>query len=480
MKLRNLLFGTMIACAFAACSNEDDPIPNVDPTPEAGTADLTIVVKNLAKNTQTKADEGIDANAKADEAKIYSLFVALYNEDGTFLQVSDSPVNKDEETTDTNNEIQFTGLKAGASYRALAFANVPKTALTATANSFDLTSEYFVFTGESAKGLPMSSGISPVFTLEEGENYYGYTNTTGGNSIESGKPLGLIRNVARVELSSLKLDMTSVKVGSTEVQKYKSGTAKFVPGDVFVLHGRTKANVADQSTSNTAWFNKNENNVKWGDIAASYGSTDAEKYFSGTNASSSFARFAGDLVATHYLKTLDGATTAPVYVQSWTSGGLTSLTKDGVAVTDKKTITLAESLYFYVLPNNKTVAAREQAEPAEGTAFVLDKLTLASELVISGKYYVKATMSDGTSWKFGEENTPVLRYWPIKIGIEGLETGSVYGNGVQRNVVYKISATIGGNGYADPTIPKDDPTADLFVKTMVMNWGSASQSPVIE
>ncbi len=26
MKLRNLLFGTMIACVFAACSNEDDPI----------------------------------------------------------------------------------------------------------------------------------------------------------------------------------------------------------------------------------------------------------------------------------------------------------------------------------------------------------------------------------------------------------------------------------------------------------------------
>ena len=54
----------MIACAFAACSNEDDPIPSVDPTPtpEAGTADLTIVVKNLTKSTQTKAGE--DENAR--------------------------------------------------------------------------------------------------------------------------------------------------------------------------------------------------------------------------------------------------------------------------------------------------------------------------------------------------------------------------------------------------------------------------------
>ena len=51
MKLRNLLFGTMIACVFAACSNEDDPIPSVDPTPtpEAGTADLTIVILQLMR-----------------------------------------------------------------------------------------------------------------------------------------------------------------------------------------------------------------------------------------------------------------------------------------------------------------------------------------------------------------------------------------------------------------------------------------------
>ena len=79
----------------------------------------------------------------------------------------------------------------------------------------------------------MSSGISPKFTLAEGENYYGYSNTTGGHSIESGKPLGLIRNVARVELSALDLDMTKVKVDGS--QKYKSGTIKFVPKDVFCI-----------------------------------------------------------------------------------------------------------------------------------------------------------------------------------------------------------------------------------------------------
>ena len=463
MKLRNLLFGTMIACAFAACSNEDDPIPSVDPTPETGIADLTVVVKNLAKNTQTKAAD--DSNAKEGETAIHNLFVVLYNEDGTFLQVSDITANKDEEQTNSNNEIQFKGLKAGASYRALAFANVPKEALTATANSFDLTSAYYVLTGAEANGLPMSSGISPVFTLAEGENYYGYSNATGGNSIESGKPLGLIRNVARVELSALSLDMTQVKVNNS--QKYKSGTIKFVPKDVFVLHGRKKANVADQSISNTAWFNLPDK--VWGNIAATYETANRDDYYSGTNSSNSFGRFAGTVDATNYIKVLSTAETT--YTQNW----------DGTAITGSKAITLANSLYFYVLPNDQTKAAREQEDPEEeGPAFVLDKTTLASELVISGEVYIKAIMNDNTSWTFGEESTPVLRYWPIKIGIDGLDSEDTYYGQVHRNVVYNISATIAGNGYADPTLPKEDPTADLFVKTMVMNWGTATQAPVIE
>ena len=90
-------------------------------------------------------------------------------------------------------------------------------------------------------------------------------------------------------------------------------------------------------------------------------------------------------------------------------------------------------------------------------------------------------MNDNTSWTFGEESTPVLRYWPIKIGIDGLDSEDTYYGQVHRKrglsdfCYYHL-----GNGYADPTLPKDDPTADLFVKTMVMNWGTATQAPVIE
>ena len=240
-----------------------------------------------------------------------------------------------------------------------------------------------------------------------------------------------------------------------------------MPKDVFVLHGRTKAKVADQSQSNTEWFNLPDK--VWGNIAATYETADGDDYYSGTNSSNSFGRFAGTVDAANYIKALSTAETT--YTQNW----------EDATISGDKAITLANSLYFYVLPNDQTKAAREQEDPEEeGQAFVLDKTTLASELVISGEVYIKAIMNDNTSWTFGKEDAPVLRYWPIKIGIDGLDSEDTYYGQVHRNVVYNISATIAGNGYADPTQPKDDPTADLFVRTMVMNWGTATQAPVIE
>ena len=52
MKLRNLMYATMIACAFASCSNDDVPTPdNGNPDAEGGTS-LTV---KFDKAADTKA-----------------------------------------------------------------------------------------------------------------------------------------------------------------------------------------------------------------------------------------------------------------------------------------------------------------------------------------------------------------------------------------------------------------------------------------
>ena len=52
---------------------------------------------------------------------------------------------------------------------ALAFANVPKEALTATANSFDLTSAYYVLTGAEAKASVKSTFESLIIDPKPGD-----------------------------------------------------------------------------------------------------------------------------------------------------------------------------------------------------------------------------------------------------------------------------------------------------------------------
>ena len=78
MKLRNLMYATMIACAFASCSNDDVPTPdNGNPDAQGGTS-LTV-----------KFDKAADTKASGD---ITSLSMLVFNVDGK-LEVVGTKVN---------------------------------------------------------------------------------------------------------------------------------------------------------------------------------------------------------------------------------------------------------------------------------------------------------------------------------------------------------------------------------------------------
>lgn len=454
MKLRNLLFGTMIACAFAACSNEDDPIPNVDPTPEAGTAtaSLTVSVKNsVRKVTKAGDSEGLQT---ANEAKINTLLVALYdNATGTLVATSSDIATED--ATAENDEVKFEGLKEGMSLRAIAFANMEDISLTGTTTT-SFTSPVITIptTGFSDDNLPMSSGLSKAFTLAKGSNYYGY-NKEGVTSLAD-DPLYLVRNVARVDLKGLSLDMTKAKK-----DVYVSGTATITPECVFIMHARTESNAADLGLGD-AWWNKLSETI-WGNVSTAYEQTSTD-YMSG---------YKGEFEDDAMFKYMRGVVLSETDgVNAYKLSLPTTALVQKIESDKAQAATFTTVPKFYVYENPQISVAREM----NGDDFVSGNL--ATELVIKGKYKLENAKKEGSSatYNYKEETA----YWPIKIAQADQMSESVWSDGViHRNVIYSIDATLAGKGFKDPTIPTED-FVELFVRTKVIDWGNATQSVVVE
>lgn len=229
MKLRNLMYATMIACAFASCS-KDDVIDN-GPDPVAkGDAALTIVVNAEKVGTKAVKPEGVTDITLANETDIKSLTLVVFNSTGAYLGHG----------TSKDNEVVVEGL-VPQSIKFMVFANMD------IANISNLTSEN-IFTQALplnaekgfvvAEGLPMASKLVSDITLVSGNNYYGYdedemTDAATNGKFSIGQPLPLYRNVARVDLEAVKLDMAK--------SDYVSGTATFQYTGVSIKDAADKA-----------------------------------------------------------------------------------------------------------------------------------------------------------------------------------------------------------------------------------------------
>ena len=453
IELRNLLFGTMIACAFAACSNEDDPIVGPD-QPQTGEVETTLAFAIKGADTKTKAGTQTPA-----EEKVNNLRVILYTADGNYVASSTTGATKD--NVDDNREVQMTAkLPAGVtSYKVLAVANLSTSFADNVGTSLAAMEQGAPFgTGAAIAdaGLPMSSGVSAAFTVTLGKaNYNGYTTDdivdydATKDVIVASEPLPLIRNVARVDLKKVTLDLNA----STKEPGYTAISAQLQLQEAFILHARTKAAAADLSTT-PSWWNLTAGT--WGTIAAQYTASTTE-LLSGRNVFESTPSTFENVVGTAD----DGYKT--VLSQTITQNSTVAVSQE------------LEGISFYILENDKTSASREIVVTGDD-AVTNHSHQYATELVIKGKYKVTSATNTSGTYKYPEE----VRYWPIKIGIDGI-SGSGAGTGsVHRNYIYEITeATIAGPGYKDPTKKEDDPI-QLFVKTKVTDWGRATQAPVIE
>ena len=454
MKLRNLLFGTMIACAFAACSNEDDPIVGPD-QPQTGenNATLTISVKNVARSLTKAAAEGTQTE---NEAKITNLTVALYDAETGALVASTSDIANEDAAAD-NDEVQFAGLTEGAQLRAIAFANMPEISLAGTTIDNFVSPVYTMpAAGFAENYLPMSSGLSDLFTLQAGKNYYGYNKTQEeGVNILVAEPLYLIRNVARIDFKGLSLDMAKA---TKDV--YVAGTATIVPECVFIMHGRTKSNAADMGNGDSWW--STASNTVWGNVSATY-AVNATDYASG---------YSGDFVEDDAMFTnMSGS-----IINGYKAGLPTEALVQDIASGSAESASITTAPKFYVFENPQVKAAREM-----NGADNFKSEELATEIVVKGTYKLENAKKKGSDavYNYAEKTA----YWPIKIAVAdemAAGTANYLKDGkIHRNIIYSIDATLAGRGYDDPTVPPTD-FVELFVKTKVLDWGSANQSSVIE
>lgn len=249
MKLRNLLFGTMIACAFVACSNDDDPTPTPNPEPEAGTVDLDISVETKDATASKAGDI-----QSGDEKKINTLAIFVFDID-TKKQLAKAWIDNTEEGT-PKTSAHFAGLPAGAKVRCAAYANIAE----------DETGNVEAIEDALAVSIPAGGFLPNALPMA------GFTPEEKTLTLKSGEPnevtVSLERTVSRVDVVSLVFDITK---NSKYNEKYKDFSEALFDVDGFSING----------VSSSAKTNKADTECKafWGGLASGEFGNTAHKDF---------------------------------------------------------------------------------------------------------------------------------------------------------------------------------------------------------
>lgn len=417
MKLQNLLYATMVACAFSACSNDDDPsIP--DPALEMD-ATLTALY-----NTVGDAGSSLKSTKTNDDAQfntINRIAIAVFNRGamGNVMTTGALIAYKDLDNP-TGNTTPSISAKSG-DVSVLVIANP-------VANMFDGLGTLDAFLEKiddraiNSSELLMSSRVYDV-TLAKGDNIMSSnSNDATGDTklVASSETVKLYRNVARVEVPKITVNPRD------GFGKNKGAT--FTLKSIFIANVRTSVRVGGQSGSvadilsaKTAWC-----------VVA--------------NTDGNLSGIADPAPASPYLKDLSAANINVVYTNTPVEKSLTDA--NGVQI------------FVYDNASNAQIAATKDD----------NKATL---LVIKGNYKYKT--------ETGSEITSTDAYWTVPINNETATSADKDFKphyGVLRNVKYIINPTITGPGSG--TVTPESTGANLSAKVEVMNWGEVELNPDID
>lgn len=414
MKLRNFMYATMIACAFASCSKDDEiPTPGTEPAAEGTTLSLQIAAPTL-----TKADESVDAD-------INTLSMLVFEESNNTLEAIGT---KDGDNLWT----KAVEVKAG-SKSIIVLANVTLPAavekgatLTVVQNALQkaLNAQNAI---EAANNLTMNSKLyTKVQVAPDTKNMLGFTQdeaTKAGGALVTGiddaaSKVKLYRTVARIVLNEVK----TKEYYGTNTDKIAYKSPKLDVTDVFLLQGSKMTSLWSATEYAATEI------VDGGFLFGKTGFSDEEK--------------------DNY--TLVDYTEADVYsgynidVTSWEDITTTPATKGTV---------------FYAYEN--TSSNRTLLVVAGKFSYLTGEGENTRVEMESTRYYpIAIGVSDVT---FSANAVALLK------DIRGLESYK----GVYRNLQYNVNLTIVGPGYKRPTGGGDPTTIESQVE--VVAYGDVNQ-----
>lgn len=190
MKLRNLFFASLAMVTFAACSNDNDPLPD----PEAQVVDAGDVNINIVtKSSSTTKAEGDTQKGESVESTVNSLKIYVFENEKYFTEeavTSAGTENNGYKDEKLYSNIKISGLKTNTKYDFVAVANFNETGQTLTGKTLEQLQK-------------MVLTYAPINPFVMSGSYSTSTLNTGANTFT----INISRRLAAVQLEGVKLQL---------------------------------------------------------------------------------------------------------------------------------------------------------------------------------------------------------------------------------------------------------------------------------
>ena len=167
MKFQNLIYATMVACAFSACSNDDDPnIP--DPAQELD-ATVTVAFNSIGSNGSSLKSQ----TKSSTNGEVGKIGIAVFNDGAMENMASGALINYKERDADSGvDTTACIDAKAGA-VNVLVVVNPPAKVFEGKTNIDDFKKA--ISKAELSSAQPLMASVVKGYNLVKGRNIISLT-----------------------------------------------------------------------------------------------------------------------------------------------------------------------------------------------------------------------------------------------------------------------------------------------------------------